>query len=80
MTKGNRKGYIYPNHRVLYPLFPRKGESYLPILGSIPGGLEDGDIVRFKKVPALAPFGHAITVEKIRKQHGIAKAYRASKG
>lgn len=75
MAQGNRKGYIYPNHKVLYPLFPKHGESYIPILGSIPGGLEDGEIVSFKKTPSLGPYGQAIKIGKIRKQRNLAKEY-----
>lgn len=80
MAKGNRKGYIYPSHKVVYPLFPRKGESYIPILGLISPDFEDGEIIRFKKVPALAPLGHAIMIGKIRKQRGLAKEFHARQG
>ncbi len=78
MGIGNRKGYIYPHHKVVYPLFPRRGESYIPILGDYdPSKFEEGEIVRFKRVPALGTHGHASHIGKIRKQRGLAKEYRA---
>ncbi len=76
MEFGNRKGYIYPRHKVVYPLFPRRGESYLPILEDYdPTKFEEGEIVSFKKLPALGTHGHASRIEKIRRQRNIAKTH-----